>query len=437
MGTETENTPSILDLAWKRSTNFSAHSGRRKNGFFDARLWIAILGVIATLIAILTQVNKAFLDSYPGLKLVAQILFVATPVLASMLAAFASKKYANGDWWVTRAASEEIRKEIYFYATIWPKEGRDEMLEKSLARIQRQVYQAMGGVFALEEPTKPARQLGFRDLTGEEYFQRRLDEQLTWHNNKISKLKKERDRMTILILATGALGTVLATLGTTQTLDWGIWVALTASITSALIGWEQLRGNETIIRNYSKVVLELSILRDHWLRLSPEQRATPLELEGLVKGCEKVLWEQNAEYIRAMQDLLKGNTLDEQAKAVTSAIEETVVVAKRTTQAMQDNALGLLTDTVNNTGQQVEATFQDTADALGEQSSRFVQKQLDAVSQAVTDAAENLVERTPTLTATLAKIAQDYSHVDVGRDTSKEELNQILASYPKTGEVKG
>ncbi|MGE5378784.1 MAG: SLATT domain-containing protein [Bacteroidota bacterium] len=444
----------ILDLAWKRAANFSAHSGRRKNGFYNARRWIAILGVLATFIAILTQVNQAWLQEprNAGIALLARIIFVATPVLASMLAAFASKKYANGDWWITRAAAEEIRKEIYFYSTIWPKEkidgkdSRDEMLEKSLAQTQRQVFQAMGGVFALEEPATP-RNIGFGDLTGDEYFHQRLEDQLNWHNGKINQLKQSRDRMTVLILATGALGTVLATLGTSSietttpgavaTLNWGIWVALTASITSALIGWEQLRGNEAVIRNYSKVVLELSILRDHWLRLSPQEKANPAELEGMVRGCEKVLWEQNTEYIRAMQDLLKGNNLDEESKLVNEGIDKLVATNQATIKTMQEATIQVVNDAADSGGEMVSDSYQATLDSLKEDGSELLQKQLDSASQAVAQAADNLVARMPTLSSVVGQIAQDYSHVDVGRDTSKEQLNEILARYPKTGELKG
>lgn len=456
METDSQKNEAILDLAWKRAANFSTHSGRRKDGFFYARRLITILSIVVTLIAIMTQLYKDWLEENPGLRLAAQIVFVATPVVASTLAAFASKKYANGDWWVTRAATEEIKKEIYYYRTIWPKDKRNEMLEKSLERIQRQVYRALGGVFALEEARekksrrnkqaaspaeyipKPDGDDGYNDLTGDEYFEHRVKEQLDWHNNKINKLKKERDRMTVFILAVGALGTVLATLGSTQPeRSWGIWVALTASIASALIGWEQLRGNEAIIRNYSKVVLELSILRDHWLNMTPEKKATPLAFEKLVKRCEGVLWAQNTEYIKTMQDVLKDNDLEEEAKLANTAREDMVVTYESTKTAMQESTIQVLKETVSDSGEMVEESYQATLDTLKEEGTELLQKQLDAAGETISEAADNFVERVPTLKSYLAQIAEDYSEVEVGRDTSKEQLNEILSRYPKTGELKG
>ena len=454
METETQKNSPIVELARKRAANFSAHSGRRKNGFYDMRGWIAALGVLATLIAILTQLYQTQLKSYPGLELGARILFVATPALASTLAAFASKKYAKGDWWITRSASEEIKKELYFYRTIWPKDKRNEMLEASLNRIQRQVYQALGGVFSLEEPkkkavtknrkpvpqtdqtSKPARDSDFSDLGGDEYFKYRVEEQFNWHNNKINELKGQRDRWTILIMAIGALGTVLATLGG----NWGIWVALTASLTSALIGWELLNNNEGAIRNYSKVVLELSILRDHWLNLDQTKIAPEKiqeEIKKMVNGCENVLWAQNIEYIKAMQDALKDDNLEEQAKLANNATQQMVVTYESTSQSMADNTIETFNATLKQTSQQVDGAFQDTVGALKQEASELVQKQLDAASQVLTEAAENITDNAPTLTTSPPQTSQETSQVEADQDAGTDELNQIQAAYPETGEVKG
>ena len=72
-----------------------------------------------------------------------------------------------------------------------------------------------------------------------------------------------------------------------------------------------------------------------------------------------------------------------------------------------------------------------------EASSELVQQELEAMSNAVSEAAETMREGGSTLTSSLEQIAREFAHVDVSRDTTKEELNAILARYPKTGEVKG
>ncbi len=54
--------------------------------------------------------------------MIVKVLFIAIPVVASIFAAFATKFYSNGSWLIYRAGAEEIKKEIYIYRTILPKD---------------------------------------------------------------------------------------------------------------------------------------------------------------------------------------------------------------------------------------------------------------------------------------------------------------------------
>ncbi len=445
METETPKAAPILNIAWTRVANLDAISNKRTRGHYRIRRWIASLGVVATLFAILTQL---FLPENSGisplLSLAAKALFVATPALASGLAFLATKKYSNGDWLITRAGAEEIQKEIYFYRTILQKKKtRRSYLVKRLADIQRQVYRGLNGEFSFEVyngpippnyyPDDPNSDPGFADLTGDEYFKYRLENQLAWHNKEINEYKTERDRLLILIVAAGALGTIFAA--------WGgglsLWVALTASITAALIGWQELRNIDVIVRNYSKVVLELTVLYDHWINLEPEERTT-VEFYKMVRGCENVLWAQNTEYIKSMQEVLKDHSLDEEAGLINRVIQESVESAERMRQRMQEDLLGFAEKALDDAEQKVDETFKAVLGSLAEEaSSEIVQQELKAMSKAIIETAENLTERASTFESSLAQVAEQYAHIDIGRDTSKEELNAILAGYPKTNDVKG
>jgi len=445
METETPKHAPILNIAWTRVAHLDALSNKRSRGHYRIRRWIAIFGVLATLFAILTQL---FLPDNSGisplLALAAKALFVATPALAAALAFLATKKYSNGDWLITRAGAEEIQKEIYFYRTILQKKKtRRSYLLKRLAEIQRQVYRGLNGEFSFETytgqippnyyPDDPTSDPGFADLTGEEYFKYRLENQLAWHNKEINEYKTERDRLIILVVAAGALGTIFAA--------WGgglsLWVAFTASVTTALIGWQELRNIEVVVRNYSKVVLELTILYDHWVNLEPEER-TNAEFYKMVRGCEDVLWAQNTEYIRSMQETLKDNSLDEDAGLINRVIQESVESAARTKQAMREDLLGFAEESLQEAEQKVDETFKAVLGTLAEEaSSEIVQQELEAMGKVVVQTAENVMERASAFTASLAQIAEEFAHIEIGRDTTKEELNAILARYPKTNDVKG
>jgi hypothetical protein len=444
--TETPKPAPILEIAWLRHADLDLAANRRTKAFYDIRKLIAWLGVLATLFAILTQ--KTLFPNDPVARDIAEggikILFIATPVLASIFAAFATKFYSNGAWLIYRAGAEEIKKEIYFYRTILPKDKtrRDE-LERRLGEIQRQLFRTLGGEFAFEgyrgplpsnyRKGDPNSDPGFHDLTGDEYVNYRLKHQLDWHNNRINQRKSERRWMTIYILAAGGLGALLAALGG----PLALWVAFTASITAALLGWQELRKVDETIKNYSKVVMELTILYNHWQNLEPEER-TPVEFELMVRGCERVLGAQNREYIRSMQEALQEADLQKETALINQVIKESAESAERAKETMRENVIGTTQEFLADTEQKVDETAKALLGSLAEEaSSEIVQKELDAMSKAITDTADHLMERVSGFAASLAQSAQDYAHVDIGKDTSKEELNTILASLPKTNDVKG
>jgi hypothetical protein len=231
----------------------------------------------------------------------------------------------------------------------------------------------------------------------------------------------------------GGLGAFIA--------GWGealsIWVALTASIASALVGWQQLRNLDAVIKNYSKVILELTSVYDHWVNLEPEER-TDAEYYTMVRGCEDVLWAQNTEYIKTMQEALKESGLEKDASLVNRVIKESVESAERTKEMMRETIVEATQESLQQAEEKVEAAVKEIVGSLAEEaSSEVVQKELEAMRQAAEEAVENVMERASVLTSSLAKIAAEFAHIDIGRDTTKKELNDILARYPKTGEVKG
>lgn len=435
-----KNTP-ILNIAWTRFAHLDKSALRGRSLYYTMRRWILVLGVVATLFAILSQLFPRESSGLVGLAI--RVLLVTTPILASSLAAIATRGFSNGDFLITRAGAEEILKEIYFYRTILQKKNsRRSYLEKRLNEIQRQVYRGMGGEFAFEtysgpippyySPENPNSDAGFGDLTGEEYFKFRLEDQLSWHNKKVNQYKSERFRLQFYIVIFGAAGALLAAFDQTTLL-----VALTASLAAAYIGWQEIRNLDAIIKNFSKVVMELTILYDHWHNLEMEER-TPSEFYKMVRGCEDVLWAQNTEYIKSMQEALKDSDLEKEASLVNRVIKESVESDERTKQAMSDSIVEFTSATLAEAEETVDETFKAALGSLAEEaSSEIVQEELEAMRQAAVEMAETVVEKVSSLTSSLADIAKEYAHVDIGRDTTKEELNEILSRFPKTEDVKG
>ena len=434
-------TTPILQIAWARFSELDVNSLARSKAHLSKRRWIALLGVLATLFAILSQL---FPEGSGIIGLGFRILLILTPLVGSAMAAFTRAFYSSGDWLIMRAGAEEILKEIYFFRTILRKRrDRRAYLEKRLVEIQRQLYRAMGGELVLKPykgpvpsnyyPDDPTSDPGVEDLTGDDYFKYRVENQLSWHRKEIQEYQVERIKYQILILLSGGAGAFLAAIGG----GLSLWVALTASLTAAFLGWQELRNIDLIVKNYSKVVVELSVVYDHWLNLEPEERSDS-EFYRMVRSTEEVLWAQNMEYIKSQQEALKEADLEEEASLINRVIKESADSAKRTKQAMEDAMVDHTREILEDAEEKVEEEFKAALGSLAEEaSSELVQQELEAMSKAVIEMAENAMEKVSSLKSSLADIAKEYAHIDIGRDTSKEELNAILARYPKTSDVKG
>jgi hypothetical protein len=442
METQIPKNAPILEIAWTRYAQLDASSLRRTRAHKRVRVWIATLGILATLFAIIYATWFNNVETVPAL--IVKFFFVMFPLVASALAAFGSRNFASGDWLITRAAAEEYLKEIYFYRTILRgKEKRREYLEKRINEIQRQLFRGLGGEFAFRPYNGPippyyspdyGNDPGFSDLDGDQYFKYRLEDQLRWHIKEINEYKQERALLTVAVISIGVLGAAFAA--------WGgilsIWVAFTSSIAAAIVGWQQLRNVDAVIKNYSKVILELTSVYDHWSNLEPEER-NDAEFFKMVRGTEDVLWAQNTEYIKTMQEALKESDLEKEASLVNRVIKESVESAERSKEMMIETLSEAAHEGLVDAEEKFEETFKAAVGSLAEDaSSELVQKELQAMSKAVTEKIESAKERASRFTSSLAQIAHEYAHIDIGRDTTKEELNAILARYPKTtDDVKG
>lgn len=340
---ETSRSNRVLETAWHRYAQLDANAIKSQRQFMRLKRAIAYLGVLAVLFAILVDHYSPSVPSWG--QLIFRVLLILTPIVTSIIAAFTNKFQQGQRYLASRAAAEEILKEIYIYRTVLKNsKRRDKWLSNRLAAILRKLYRSVGGELILEpyhgdlppyhDPSKEYSDPGFKDLSGEEYVTYRLEDQLAWHIKKNLRLQRDRKRIQWLILIFGGISSFLAA--------WGgplvLWVAFTSAIASALIGWEELRGLDLKVANYSQVVLELNIIHDQWLMLSEDER-TQAEANKIVRQTENVLWNQNTEFINAMRKAFADAEGDED-ELIEHALEE----AQESTEQIQDK---LYTETEN------------------------------------------------------------------------------------------
>lgn len=432
MDTQPQQPTPILEIAWTRFAQLDAISSKRTKKHLTMRRWIASLGVFATLFAILSQSFP--MESSGLVGLIIRGLLILLPILASGIAAFTSTNYSNGDWLVSRAGAEEILKEIYSYRTILQgSPDRRGWLEKRLVEIQRSVYRGLNGELTMEaytgplpphyDPENPASDWGFNDITGDDYFRYRLEQQLNWHSSRVVQRQAERRRLQAYILIAGGAGVFMAAI-------LPIWVALTASLTAALIGWQELRNLDAVVRNYSKVRMELGILYDHWKSLE-EKEKTQSEFFNMVRSTEEILWSQNVEYIKSMQEALKESDLEEEASLINRVIKEARESDRRLKQSMEDVMVDFTREKMEESEEILTEEMENALNELSkEASSDLVRAELEAMQKSIQ-------EHFGGLKATLAEIAEEFAGIEIGSNTPPAVLNNLLTRYPKTQEPKG
>ena len=443
METQPEKVTPILEVAWMRFAQLDAVSLKRSKAHLRLRRWVATLGILTTLFAILSQLYAESLSPLAGWIL--RFMFIVTPIAASILAAYVSQFYSTGDWLITRAGAEEILKEIYAYRTILQKTPtRRAWLEKRLEEIQRSVFRGMNGELLLEpfkgvlpptsrfNPTYPNTDPGFHDLTGDEYFKYRLENELGWHIREINRRQKERTNLKLYILIAGGLGALFAALGQPLTM----WVALAAAFTAAFIGWQELRSLDSVVRNYSKVVLELNILFDHWKNLEGEER-NQTEFYKIVHSTEDILWGQNVEYIKSMQEALRDSDLEEEASLVNRVIKEQRDSDLRFKHEVADAIVDFTRESMLETEETLTETFKSALGTLSEEaSSELVQAELAAMQNAVRAAVKHVAESVG-LSTSLKAIQEEFDGVEIDGNTPVSVLNDLMSRLPKTTEAKG
>lgn len=442
MDDNTQKIP-ILKIAWTRYAQLDEASSKASKPHYSLRRWIAVLGVLATLFAVLTEIYTKSHSEPDLVSLILKILLITSPILASVLAAFFTKFYGNGAWMIMRAGAEEIQKEMYMFRTVLKNEPtRRVWLEKRLADIQRQVFRGLGGEMVLKQyngsippyhdPNNPESDAGFDDLSGDNYFIYRLQNQLAWHIRKVNRIQAERTRLQIYILAAGAGGAFLAAMGG----QLSLWVAVTAALAAAFMGWQELRNLDPTLKNYSKVIIELTILYDHWLNLEEEER-TQVEFFRMVRGTEKILWDQNMEYIRSMQDALEDDELEE-ADLVKRVLRKSVEADARFKKKLQDSIVDFTDKKLHETEDTLVETFEAALGTVAEEAmSDLVQQELAAMGEAAAEVIEKIISGTSKLKSSLAEIAEEFDGVEFNADTPASEIHALMQRFPKTEELKG
>ncbi len=298
----------VLQMAWERFAELDANADHSGDQHKRMGATVITLGVFATIVAVLIE---SFGDAVTPLVFeIMRVVLILIPIVGSTTLAFANKFQLGDKWLALRSGAEEVRKEIYLYRTVLQGNSeRESWLSARLADIQRHVHETVSGDLVLKpykgklpstyDPKDENSDPGYINLLPNDYIRFRLENQLNWHRKKVQQVDRNRTTFQVAVFVFSGIGVLLASLGR-EYFQLMIWVAVTSSLTAAFTAWMELRRMQIVVQNYSKVILELGIIRDHWFSMSGEHR-TGDQFFKMVVATEQVLWTQHNKYISEMR----------------------------------------------------------------------------------------------------------------------------------------
>jgi len=295
----------VLKDAWAKFATYDQLAVRLRRMFTRFQAAILVLGVLATLLALIDNRVK---DS------ALHWAVVVVPILVSVLIAIASRRAVGQRWVMLRAAAESVKAAIYRYRTLEPGLARDDPehavrqrhLASQLQVIENKLMQteaSSGPVFPYHGPLPPEMYGASRDddglspLRADRYLEIRVGDQLTYFHQRIRGLNTRRNVLQFLAIASGATGAILAAA------HLEVWVGLTAGGSAAALAYLGYLQVDNTIVTYNQTASRLEALRRNWRALSPAQQSAA-EFQHLVTGCEAASASELSGWVQQMNDAL-------------------------------------------------------------------------------------------------------------------------------------
>jgi hypothetical protein len=270
--------------------------------------WAAAgLAVGATLCAIVqpdwNQIVAWKLDSDPR-QLAWHYAVIAIPILTSILFAWMNHFRPGNRWLLLRGGAESIKREIFkyraragFYNDALPGPYRATRLAQEVDGIMKSLVQSDAN--RAGEPELPPRTEGAPDsldaLTGDDYVEERLKDQIGYYERTTRKLDRATKRFHTMIYVGGGAGAFLAAVGVNK------WVALTTAIVTALTAKMESEQQENSLIQYKQALASLRTILNWWTSLSAPEKNEQRHMDRLVADTEAALAGELAGWVQQMQ----------------------------------------------------------------------------------------------------------------------------------------
>jgi len=310
-----QDTPE-LKLAWERFARYDTLAVRLRRSFERLQASILLLGITATLLALVHHSLGSRLEGSWGLLRDAlHWTVVAVPIVISTLIAFTARVQAGKRWVLLRGAAEATKREIFryrtrtgLYAPNRPGAERtpdEELLERigTVDAVLMKTEVSGGALPAYEGPLPPPGAAGDDDdglspLDPERYLELRVCDQRRFYRSKTVRLERKLRNLQLLTVAAGGVGTLVAAAG------FELWVGLTTAIAggvAAHLGYLQVEG--TLVA-YNQAIAKLEEVETRAL-LHLKAGTIDEAYDDLVERAETAIHSEHGSWTQQMHESLE------------------------------------------------------------------------------------------------------------------------------------
>jgi hypothetical protein len=342
----------VLMQAWARFADYDLNATLQEKRFQRLQLSIIVIGVTATALALIKQVNIAdgvilttwkdwwFYRPWVGTGQqpqwigwwLAYYVLLILPIVITILITAANRFKQGNKWLLLRSGAEAIKREIFRYRaragdykevfsappTPPPAPGTtpqaspptpEQVLAQRVEDITRRVMQTevnssslipydKGKGFPPDMYAAEGGDDGFSVLTPDRYVQVRLGDQLNYYRKKTVQHERKLKRIQWAIFIIGGLGTLLAAI------NKQVWIALTTALAAALTTYLSYQQTESTVMKYNQTSTDLDNVRSWWTALPPEDQTKQDNVDVLVDHTERVLQSEMDGWVQQMQNAL-------------------------------------------------------------------------------------------------------------------------------------
>jgi hypothetical protein len=340
----------VLALAWENFATYDLNANYQQRKSNRTTYSIIALGVVGTVLAVVQQLlygqSKLAFDNltwgtfWPWMLHYSLLII---PILLTILVAAAYKFKISSKWFVLRAGAEALKGEIYTYRTraLDYKKNAAQQLAIRMGEITKRTMQSEASgshlkVYdkALGLPpyldTAEGSDKGFGYLAPERYVEVRLEDQLRYFRARAQKLDRQFQILYWLTLIIGGISTLLAAVSEQ------IWIAVTASLTTALGTLLSYRQTEANLLKFNQAATDLDNINSWWKALGATEKSRQSNIDLLVDRTEKVLQTALDSWVQQMKNALED--LEKKQAATAEAAQKWKPAVRFTSRSEEERA---------------------------------------------------------------------------------------------------